>query len=268
MRVHKEVRVRDRGWHSHWHPPHLGSLVKPTPRLAFPTLAICSAAGLALVIAVGLQAPAASVGMRWQPTQQPRQLLQFQPLSFSWSLPSAGERQANGWLAWLTWAFAVVVALAILFALARVIRHLIRHLMRRAPLVSVVGTGADSGSPAEADARIVMSGLASALQILNSERSSSDAVVQAWQGLEDAAAAAGLKRRPAETASEFTVRILYRSRGSAEPIAVLLSLYQRVRFGHHLPSEIEIAAARSSLATLLEVWQADFPERRTAGAAR
>lgn len=250
-------------------PPHPGNHLKPTrPRLASPRLAICSTAGLALVIAVGLQAPASSVGLRWQPKERQRELLDLPPLNFSWSLPLAGERQANGWPAWLTWALAAVVALAILFAFARVIRHLIRHLMRRAPLFNVVGTGADSGAPSEANAKIVMSGLASALQILNSERSSSDAVVQAWQGLEDAAAAAGLKRRPAETASEFTVRILYRSRGSAEPITVLLSLYQRVRFGHHAPSTDEIAAVRGALATILDLWRADFPERRTARAAR
>lgn len=243
--------------------------MKPTrPRLAFPTLAICSAAGLALVIAVGLQAPATSVGLRWQPAPQSRELLDVPPLSFNWSLPLAGERQTHGWPAWLAWTLAALVAMAILPAFARVFRHLIRHLMRQAPSVNFSGTGADSGAPSEANANIVMSGLASALQILNSERSSSDAVVQSWQGLENAAAAAGLERRPAETASEFTVRILYRSRGSAEPIAVLLSLYQRVRFGHHAPSTDEIAAARSALATLLDLWQADFPARRTARAAR
>ena len=243
--------------------------MQPTsPRLAFPRLTISSAAALALVIAVGLQAPATSVGPRWQPTQRPLELLELPPLPFGFGLPLAGEEQTNGWPAWLTWAIAAVLALAIFFALARVIRHLIHHLARRAPLVNVVGTSADSGAPSDADAKIVMSGLAAALQILDSERSASDAVVQAWQGLEDAAAEAGLKRRPAETASEFTVRILYRSRGSAEPITVLLSLYQRVRFGHHAPNTDEIAAARSALATLLDLWQADFPQRRSARGAR
>lgn len=189
-------------------------------------------------------------------------------MPFGFGLPLAGEEQANGWPTWLTWALTAVVAVAILFALARVIRYLIHHLLRPAPFVDVVGTAADSGAPSDADAKIVMSGLASALQILDSERNSSDAVVQAWQGLEDAAAEAGLKRRPAETPSEFTVRILYRSRRSAEPIAVLLSLYQRVRFGHHAPNADEIAAARNALATLLDLWQADFPQRRTARVAR
>lgn len=238
------------------------------PRLAFPTLAICSAVGLALVIVVGLQAPGASVGLRWQPTERARELGDLPSLGLSWSLPLAGERQANGWPAWITWTLAALITLAILFALARVLRRLIERFMRQAPLVNVVGTGADSAAPSEADAKIVMSGLASALQILKSERNSSDAVVQAWQGLEDAAAAAGLKRRPAETASEFTVRLLYRSRRSAEPITVLLSLYQRVRFGHHPPTTEEIAAARSALAILLDLWQTDFPERRSARATR
>lgn len=237
-------------------------------RLVFPTLAICSAASLTLVIVVGLQMPAASVGLRWQPTERPRKLLDFPPLDLSWSFPPAAESQANGLPAWITWTLAALVALGILFTLARVTRYLVLRLLRRTPSVNVVGTGADSGAPSEADAKILMSGLASALHILNSERNSSDAVVLAWQGLEDAAAAAGLKRRPAETASEFTVRILYRSRRSAEPITVLLSLYQRVRFGHHALSSDEITAARGALATLLDLWQADFPERRTARATR
>ncbi len=166
-----------------------------------------------------------------------------------------------GWVGW------VIVALAALAIIVGVARWLSRF-TRRNPAISVVGTGAESGAPIEADAKIVRSGLASALQILNSERSSSDAVVQAWQGLQDAAAAAGLQRRPAETASEFTARILYRSQGSAEPIAVLLSLYQRVRFGHYAPNESDITAARESLTTLVDLWQSDLPERRSSKAAR
>lgn len=238
------------------------------PKLAFPTLAICSAVGLALVIVVGLQAPAASVGPRWQTTERPRGLGDLPSLGLTWSLPLAGEGQTNHWPAWITWTLAAFIAVAILFALTRVLRRIIVRFMNQARLINVVGTGADSAAPSEADAKIVMSGLASALQILKSERSSSDAVVQAWQGLENAAAAAGLKRRPSETASEFTGRLLYRSRRSAEPISVLLSLYQRVRFGHHSPTTEEIAAARSALAILLDLWQADFPERRSARAAR
>lgn len=224
-----------------------------------PTLAACAAAGFALVVAVGLQAPAVSVGLRWEPSPRSRRLMELRSEPGDMILKSADRVQAdNSWLSWVGWVLASLVALAILFALA----HWIRGITRRAPAISVVRTGADSGVTGEAEARILQSGLAAAIQILTSERNPGNAVVQAWQGLQDAAAAAGLSRRLAETASEFTARILYRSRGSAEPIAVLLSLYQRVRFGEHSPNADEIAAASDSFAILVDLWQADFPERR------
>ena len=135
-------------------------------------------------------------------------------------------------------------------------------------VATLARVGADAGMPTEANATIVQSGLVAAIELLASDRPPGNAVVQAWQALEDAAAAAGLTRRPAETASEFTARILYRSRRSAEPISVLLTLYQRVRFGEHEPSADEIIAARESLAVLFELWQADLPERRALRTAR
>ncbi len=230
-----------------------------------PTLAACAAAGLALVVAVGLQAPAVSSGLRWEPEPRTRKLIELQLEPFELiPLVARDAQPGNGWPSWLAWALTALVAFAMLVAIVR----WLRRRMRRAADITVAGTGADSGLPSEADAKIVRSGLAAALQILASDRSASDAVVQAWQGLEDAAAAAGLDRRPAETASEFTARLLYRSRGSAAPIAVLLSLYQRVRFGHHAPSAAEIAAARDSLATLVALWQSDLPERRVGKVSR
>ncbi len=234
---------------------------QPTrPRLLLPPLA---AASFALVVAVGLQAPATSVGFRWKPTQIERKLkpLELEPGKIAFD--TSGPADDN----WLSWLLTILMALAALAALRVLVRWLLRR-TRRAPALTVARTGADAGSPSEADAQIVRSGLAAALHILTTEPYSGNAVVRAWQGLQDAAALAGLERRPAETASEFTARILYRSKRSAEPIAVLLSLYQRVRFGHYSPSEAEVAAARESLATLVDVWQADLPERRPSKVAR
>lgn len=230
--------------------------------VGMPTLVACAAASLVLVVVVGLQAPAVSTGLRWRPS---RRSIRFREIPFEFGgIEFAFDKGQGGWPPWVGWLLAALVTAAILYAVWR----WLRHLMRRRPAISVVRTGADAGAPSEADARIVRSGLAAALAMLDSERSSTDAVVLAWQGLQDAAAAAGLDRRPAETASEFTARILYRSRGSAEPIAVLLSLYQRVRFGHHTPDTTQIAAARHALATLVELWQADLPERRSKKVAR
>jgi hypothetical protein len=146
-------------------------------------------------------------------------------------------------------------------------RRLLR-IMRPPPPITVAGAGAESGLSSEPDAKVLHSGLAAALQVLTGERDPGNAVVRAWQGLQDAAAAAGLDRRPAETTSEFTARILYRSRNSAGPIEILLSLYQRVRFGDHSPDAREIAAAGEALAALIELWRTDLPERRPARRAR
>jgi hypothetical protein len=222
-----------------------------------PTLAACAAASLALLVAVGLQAPAVSVGLRWVPGPRSR-TLDLKPLDLSWDMKMAGDGQGDDrWLSRLLWVLAALATAALLFALVRWLLRLTRR-----PATTVARTGADGQAPTEAEARILRSGLAAAIEILSSERDLGNAVVQAWQGLQDAAAEAGLTRRPAETASEFTARILYRSRGSAAPIAVLLSLYQRVRFGEHTPSAAEITAARESLAVLVELWQTDLSERR------
>lgn len=229
-----------------------------------PTLVACAAASLVLVLAVGLQEPASSVGLRWEPSQRKRTLPEF---VFEFDRirldPRSGPPTDDLWHRMLLLVLAALLALAILVGAVR----LIRHLTRRPPATTSARTRVDTDVPTEAEAQILKSGLSAAIRILDTERNAGNAIVMAWQGLEDAAAEAGLHRRPAETASEFTSRILYRSRGSAQSIAVLLSLYQRVRFGHHEPQAAEIAAARDSLATLVELWLADFPERRPTKAA-
>jgi hypothetical protein len=60
-----------------------------------------------------------------------------------------------------------------------------------------------------------------------------DAVIECWVRLEVAAAGAGLGRRPAETPSELTVRVL---QGAAVPSAAierLLGLYRTARYSSH-----------------------------------
>lgn len=231
---------------------------------SMPTLVTCAVAGIALVMVVGLQAPAVSVGLRWTPGPRSR-TLDLIPLDLGGGFEFAfSVKPDDRWRTWLLLALAAVVAVAILVGIAR----WIRYLTRRAPTMHVARMGADARVTTEAEARILQSGLVAAIDILREERDPGNAVVKAWQGLQDAAATAGLTRRPAETASEFTARILYRSRRSASPIAVLLSLYQRVRFGEHTPTADEIVAAQNALAMLVDLWRADFPERRPPKVAR
>lgn len=232
--------------------------------LATPRLAICMVACLALVTVVGLQTPAHSVGLRWVPGPRSR-TLELIPLDLGGGIElSFGGTGDGEWPAWLTRLLVVLAAGALLVGLAR----WLRHRLRRQPLVHVVRTGVDRSPASDADARVLQSGLIAAIDILRDVRDPGNAVVRAWQELQDAAAVAGVTRHPAETASEFTARILYRSRGSTEPIAVLLALYHRVRFGEHTPSSQEISAAQRALVTLVDLWRTDLPERRPVRATR
>lgn len=220
-----------------------------------PTVLACAVASVALLIAVGLQAPAVSVGLRWKPETQTRTYPPIPPWEMNGAIPNfeGGSSEPSR----MKWVLLALIAFGLLALVVRWIRN------RLPRPIHVARLGADSGVVSEAGAQILQSGLAAAIQSLSADdRDLGNAVVQAWQSLQDAAATAGLHRRPAETASEFTARILYRSRRSAEPIAALLSLYQRVRFGEHSPHPDEIAAARHSLLVLVGLWEADFPKRR------
>src|SRR5699024_2865718 len=58
-------------------------------------------------------------------------------------------------------------------------------------------------------------------------------VVRCWVALEDAAAASGLARDPAETAAEFTARFLDQWQVEARLTQELAELYREARFSRH-----------------------------------
>lgn len=228
------------------------------------TLPACIVLGTSLVITVGLQHPASSVGLRWVPDPPERtgRLIELEPIEMNGAMGTL--RRDNSWLQWVALGIALIVLFGVLwFAL--------RWLMqRRQPRVArtAIKFGADTDVVIEADARVLETGLAAAIAILTTTRDPGNAVIAAWQALEDAAALAGLTRRPSETTTEFTARILYRSRRSAAPISELLTLYQRVRFGEHQPTTHDINTAAEALTVLVDLWRTDLPERRQAKGAR
>ena len=60
-----------------------------------------------------------------------------------------------------------------------------------------------------------------------------DAVIACWVALEAAAATAGISRLPAETPSEFTVRVLALGNVSGSALSELAELYREARFSSH-----------------------------------
>lgn len=74
-----------------------------------------------------------------------------------------------------------------------------------------------------------------------------DAVVACWVLLEHAAADAGVRRRPAETVSELTARVLAQHEVSAAVLGELADLYREARYSGHRLGEPERDRARAAL---------------------
>jgi hypothetical protein len=93
------------------------------------------------------------------------------------------------------------------------------------------------------------------------EGSVRNGIVGCWLRLEEIVASAGYPRSPAETSSEFVVRVLKSLDLDPRAAATLAALYREARFSAHRLGEDERTAARSALQALHE-------ELRSRGAAR
>jgi hypothetical protein len=98
------------------------------------------------------------------------------------------------------------------------------------------------------------SGIELALQMLDEQREPADAIVRAWLGLQETAEESGIVRRPAETATEFTSRILSRAVVDDRALRTLLRLYLRTRFGDHPVTSEDVAVVRGALQELVRTW--------------
>jgi hypothetical protein len=95
-----------------------------------------------------------------------------------------------------------------------------------------------------------------------------DAVIACWVALEDAAASAGVARQPAETPSEFTVRVLAVGGISAPELTRLAGLYREARYSSHGSSEGARAEARTALTRLRDELAAAKAAKAAEAAAR
>lgn len=226
---------------------------------------VVAALGVLAVLAVALQGPAAREGVRWvphvnvgggaslAPRDRPTQTMQppFTPP------PHGPERwHVSPWV-WLGVLVAVVAAIVV--ALAVWWR---RHHDDSPPDdepaeptgVHDVVLGEPEAVPDEPDLPVLRRGFDHAFHVLDSGREPHDAIVTAWLGLEEAAQDAGVARRPAETASELTTRILGRVTSDDAAAHALLDLYLRVRYGGYVATSDDVAAARSALEALTQGW--------------
>lgn len=102
----------------------------------------------------------------------------------------------------------------------------------------------------------LLTGVEFALQALAETRDPADAVVRAWLGLEETAEESGVARRPAETPTEFTTRIMSAAFTDDQALRTLLRLYLRTRFGDHPVTAGDVAEVRGALQQLVSNWHA------------
>jgi hypothetical protein len=112
----------------------------------------------------------------------------------------------------------------------------------------------------EPDMPALRTGVSLALLVLDEQRDPADAIVRAWLGLQETAEESGIVRRPAETPTEFTSRILGRAFADDRAIRTLLRLYLRTRFGDHPVTTEDVAAVRWALEELVRTWPTPAPQ--------
>lgn len=111
--------------------------------------------------------------------------------------------------------------------------------------------------PAEAapEPEFLLTGIEPTLQLLDEPREPADAIVRAWLGLEQSAQESGIVRRPEETPTEFTARILKAAFADDRAVQVLLRLYLRARFGDRPVTSDDVTAVRGILRELVQTWR-------------
>jgi hypothetical protein len=88
---------------------------------------------------------------------------------------------------------------------------------------------------------------APAQRALLAEGSPRNAIVACWHHFEEQAALAGVERRPWETSSEFTLRVLDRLAADSAAVTTLAELYRAARHSTHEITEADRAEAQVAL---------------------
>ncbi|MFI2295514.1 DUF4129 domain-containing protein [Isoptericola sp. NPDC019571] len=160
-------------------------------------------------------------------------------------------------ITWIVVTLSVAGALLVAVLLWLLARRVVRALATPedddadglAPGHATTATMADLSLPELQDA------VATALARIDDAATPHDAVVAAWVALEDAAARHGTRRDPAQTATEFTARLLTTRRqdGRAVPapdVDTLRRLYQHARFTDRPVHPDDVHAARTALSRI------------------
>ncbi|AMM19067.1 hypothetical protein AX769_01595 [Frondihabitans sp. PAMC 28766] len=226
-------------------------------------LLVTGALGILVAVGAALAGPLHFGGPRWLPNgiaSRPPVAQTQPPASFSTPTPKPPTTLHSvpnlGWLA------IVIGAVVVAFAVYLLVRWLLRR--QRDSAVATPGDLNEAGDletlPDEPSIETSMPylrrGLQRALDVLDGSRRPTDAIIEAWLGLQEAAEDAGFQRQSAETPTEFTTRILRQVDVDPTALATLRRLYLAVRFGDRTGTDADVAEARAALLILQSQWTA------------
>jgi len=214
-----------------------------------------------VVAAAGITGTAHFAGPRWLPhwnlSQHSHAPTTLRPVSSTFPPPSsvpnsAGTFRLGTVVLWIVVAIAVV-GIAVMLCRWWAGRPSLAATSRHSVAVAATSEALTIPEP-EPDMPALRTGIGLALQVLDEQRNPADAIVRAWLGLQETAEESGIVRKPAETPTEFTSRILSRAFADDRAIRTLLRLYLRTRFGDHPVTIEDVAAVRAALQELVRTW--------------
>lgn len=167
---------------------------------------------------------------------------------------------------WIAGILMGLVALALLAGLIYLLRWLWQRRPRRAVVLEDKPDTTPAGVLAVADLPTLLRGAEIAETILL-ERGGMprDLVLRCWLALEEAAAASGAARRPSDSPTEFTGKVLRSTAADATSVDTLLRLYHLARFSSHPIIDDDVRAARTAVIKLAATWRGfDAAMRHTA----
>lgn len=154
---------------------------------------------------------------------------------------------------WVLLALAAVALAATALALWRLWLRFRGTAAARRP-DDAQGRGGVAAGEREPELEPLATAAAAARESLAGRLDADDAIIAAWLAVERGAAASGVERHRAQTATEFTVAVLRRTAADPSAIASLRDLYHRARFSPRTSSREDLQEAARCIEVLARAW--------------